>query len=341
MAETRDYSTILMTPEDIGNQTAAYLKQRKENAAMGVRIGLKSIDEADDKGDLLLPMLPGELMGILARPGNGKTSFMVRWARHRAAFLREKNIKDRAVVYVTLEQSIEELNAFNLAADTQISPTDKKKRLSITKMALGNITQEEWEILLREGIKRRFLPLWNIGYSSMTDKKQIRVDVDAIRGALEIIQTKHQFKIDLVFVDYLQRIPYDRAESKTVGVSDNLDALKTLALTLRAPFVVGVQARREVDESDDKLPSLDDGQWTSNVEQSCDKILSLMRPAMYFKEGEKVGSTVVRGFTQMCIKILKQKLGPANFARWVEFNPIYNTLEELAMNPSAQTPARR
>lgn len=320
MTEHRDYSSLLFSPEDIGNQTAAYLKQRRDNAGLGLTLGIASVDDANERGEMLLPMLPGELMGIIARPGNGKTSWMVRWARYRSTILRERGIKDRTVVYVTAEQSIEELNAFNLAAD---------RRMSITKMALGQITDEEWRACLEDGINRRYLPLWNIGYSSMTERKQTRLDADAVRGALEMIHSVHKLKIDCVFVDYLQRFPYDRAESKTVGVSDNLDALKTMALTLKCPVIVGVQARREVDYTDTKMPAIDDGQWTSNVEQTCDKIISLMRPANYFKEGEFVGKQIVRGFSQMAMNVLKQKLGPANFMRWVKFDPIYNKLDEL------------
>lgn len=73
----------------------------------------------------------------------------------------------------------------------------------------------------------------------------------------------------------------------------------------------------------------DDGQWTSNIEQTSDKIFSLVRPRKYKKEGEMFGSKEVHGNDQMVISVLKQKLGPANFARWVKFDPIYNKLEEL------------
>jgi replicative DNA helicase len=330
MGQPRDYASILFTPEQIGIQTAAYLEQRRDNAHLGMMVGLESLDTIDNKKHILLPMLPGELMGIIARPGNGKTSWMVRWARYRSHVLKEKDITDRAVVFCTLEQSIEELNAFNLAAD---------KKISITKMAMGDITPEEWKDCLREGINRRFLPLWNIGYSSMTTNKQIRVDADAIRGTLQLITAEHGMKIDSVFIDYLQRIPYDRAESKTVGVSDNLDAIKTIALTTKCPVVIGVQARREVDDSAEKVPSLDDGQWTSNIEQTCDKVISLMRPCNYYQDNELCFDRRVEGTGQMVIDVLKQKLGPANFRKWVYFDPIYNKLEELELYaPTAQTP---
>lgn len=320
MAEKRDYSTILFTPEEVGSLGAAYLKQRRENKHLGIALGLAGIDNEDKDGNCLLPLMPGELTSIIARPGNGKTSFMVRWARYRAEQLRKAKITDRAVVYVTLEQSVEELNAFNIAAD---------KRVSITKMARGEITDAEWAKCLEQGIDRRFYPLWNIGYSSMTEKKQIRLDLDAIGGALELIRGQHAKAIDIVFVDYLQRIPYDRAESKTVGVSDNLDGLKTMALRMKCSFVVGVQARREVDEMNPPIPAEDDGQWTSNIEQTSDKVFSLVRPRKYKQEGQEFGSQTVEGNCQMIVSVLKQKLGPANFAKWVYFDPEYNKLDEL------------
>lgn len=323
----RDYASILFTPEQIGNQTAEYLRFRRENKGLGVQLGLSILDNENKDGELLLPLMPGELMGIIARPGNGKTGFMVRWARERSKLLKARRIADRAIVYVTLEQSIEELNAFNLAAE---------RSMSITQMAKGEISDDDWKACLQEGINRRFLPLWNIGYSSTTENKQLRVDVDAVEGALELIRSEHKLQIDIIFVDYLQRIPYDRAESKTVGVSDNLDALKTMALKLRAPMVVGVQAQREVDELKEQIPGLENGQWTSNIEQTCDRVLSLVRPKNYRQEGEFFGSILVRGHAQMLVSVLKQKLGPANFAKWVYFDPIYNHLDLLENKAAAQ-----
>lgn len=319
--EKRDYSTILFTPEQIGLKGNAYLKAHRENKGLGVPFGLDDFDKEDPQGNILLPVMPGEVVSIIARPGHGKTGSMVRWARYRAQWLRTQNIKNRVVLYISLEQTIEELNAFNLAAD---------KKISITKMAAGEITDAEWNQCLEESITRRFMPLWNIGYSATTDQKQIRIDADAIRGAIELIHDQHKLEIDCCFVDYLQRMPYDRAETKVVGVSDNLDALKTIAQqTAKAAMVVGVQAQREVDDMKPPIPGLGDGQWTSNIEQTSDKVLSLVRPILYDKEGETFGKIVIEGHCQQLISVLKQKLGPANWCKWVYFDPIYNKLENL------------
>lgn len=147
MAKTdKDYSSILFTPEEVGTLGAAYLQERKDNKAHGIKLGLKSLDEPDKAGNFLLPLHTAELMSIIARPGNGKTGFMVRWARDRAAYLREQKIEKRVVCYVTLEQSIEELNAFNVSAD---------ERLSMTKLSTGEITDEEWTRCLKSAINRR------------------------------------------------------------------------------------------------------------------------------------------------------------------------------------------
>lgn len=314
-----DFSTILFSPEEVGVLGTQYLEQRRSNKGLGVTIGLKSLDE------IFYPLMMTEIMAIIARPGNGKTSFMMRWARARAKYLREKGMDERVVMYITLEQSVEELNAFNVAAD---------ERLSITQMARGEITDAEWARCLKAGVKRRFSPLWNIGYSAMREARQPRLTVEAIAGALELVKTKHGKTIDLVFVDYLQRLPLPKgAESKTVGVSENYDALKDIALNVaKCPMVVGVQARREVDDKTEPIPELDDGQWSSNIEQTSDRVISLVRPCNYRDAGESFGKQTVEGHAQMLVYVLKQKLGQANIPRWVYFDPEYNKLDELELH---------
>ena len=321
MTAKRDYSTILFPPDQASQLTTAYLEQRKNSAGHGVPIGLPGLDKD------FIPMISGELCSVIGRPGNGKTGFIVRWARERSKWLRENGKSDkRLVMYITLEQSIEELNAFNIAAD---------ERLSITSMARGEITDNEWNKCLKAATDRILLPLWNIGYSSMTKEKQIKVDLDAINGALEVAKETHNKDIDIVFVDYLQRIPYNGRESKGVGISDNLDGLKNIALRLKCPVVLGVQARREVDGYADHLPDLDDGQWTSNIEQTSDKILALMRPAKYWDEGEVTDLDLLKNQpvtkNMMVIYTLKQKLGKDNFPYLAYFNPEYNKLDELEL----------
>jgi replicative DNA helicase len=155
-----------------------------------------------------------------------------------------------------------------------------------------------------------------------------------IGEACESIQDWNGAKreIDMVFVDYLQRIPIEgRAESKTVAHSEQLDALKDIAMQLGTRMIVGVQAKREVDQRPIPIPTQEDGQWTSNIEQSSDGVITVCRPRKYKQEGETFGSHNVEGDTQMIISIAKRKLGPDNWARWVKFDPRYNQLDDMEM----------
>jgi replicative DNA helicase len=311
---------IIYTPSEIASIGTKYLEQRKNKENAGIAVGIPSFDKD------FLPLLPGELLSIIARPGNGKTGFMMRWARHRAAQLQAEGDQNKIVIYCTWEQSIEELHAFDVAADTQISITD---------MARGNISEEAWPLILSSSMRRVGKPVWFIGHSMERRKRRPRISITDLGDALTAIEAwdEERYKIDMVFLDYLQRIPFDgKPESKTVGMDENLNRLKDGALAFGCPFVVGVQARREVDQRDSPVPLMDDGQWSSAIEQVSDKSISLVRPRKYKQDGDTFGkgpnAVQVQGENQLLIALLKQKLGVANKVYWAMFNPIYNQLDE-------------
>jgi len=317
---------IVYTPSEVGALGTKYLEYRRDHKDHGVPFGLPSIDKD------FIPALPGELITVIGRPGSGKTGFMKNWARRRALHLAESNQENRVVIYATYEQHIEDLHMFDVAAE---------EGYSITEMSRGNITDEMWGAVERNGVSRLNLPLWYIGHSMERRKKRPSLTVDEISKALRSIEewNKEKYVIDMVFIDYLQRMPLPtRSESKTIGTSHNLDRLKDGSLAFGCPFVVGVQARREVDKYPVPVPGMDDGAWTSNIEQASDKIFSVVRPCLYGKTGEKFGSGTIEGHCQIIVSLLKQKLGPANKAYWLYFDPEKNFMSELqkTMYPTKQ-----
>lgn len=90
--------------------------------------------------------------------------------------------------------------------------------------------------------------------------------------------------------------------------------------------VVGVQAKREVDTRDTPIPLMDDGQWSSTIEQFSDAVLSLVRPCLY--PPTKKWDVEISGKQQLLVSCSKRKLGPANFNSWVYFDPKYNSLND-------------
>lgn len=307
--------SVIFSPQEASRLAVERLKFRRDHRDLAIPLGIGSIDEYFN------PLLPGDLVTVIGRPGNGKTGFMLRWARYRAEYLEEKNILNRAVVYITYEQHIEDLHSIQMAADQGIN---------VTKMARGELIGEDWNKIIKAAVRRAVMPIWYIGHSSANRKERPRLTPSTVITNLQEVEREREMDIDCVFVDYLQRIPFDgRPESKTVGTMEVLDAMKDFALALDCPFIVGVQAKREVDSRPVPIPGMDDGQWTSNIEQASDKIFTVVRPAKYANEGEMFGTMIVESHTQMLVTLAKQKLGPDNLSKWVYFDPAYNKLDEL------------
>jgi replicative DNA helicase len=310
---------IIFSPAQVARAGTAYIEARASNKTEGIPFYLPAVD------DKFLPLLPGELCTIIGRPGAGKSALAMYWARARAKWLQVNQILDRVVVYITYEQHVEELYAFHVAAEVGV-PVDL--------MARGKLDENQMELVRDYGVRRAAVPLWFMGHSQERRKKRPRIDLTNIVDSLARIenwevQNKRDLKVDIMFVDYLQRIPFEgRVESKTIGVDDNLNKLKDMGLMFSCPVVCGVQARREVDDRDPAVPELNDGQWTSAIEQVSDKVMSVVRPVKYKDEGEMFGKTIVMGRNQMLICLLKQKMGDAPFTFWTTFDPQYNRMIE-------------
>ncbi len=318
--QSSDPLDIIFSPAQVARAGTAYIEQRVASKGDGVPFGVLSVD------DKFLPMLPGELCLIIGRPGCGKTALMMHWARQRARYLQVNHVFSRVVVYITYEAHAEELYAFAAAAETGV-PVDM--------MARGLLDDSQVELVRDYGVRRPSLPLWVIGHSQERRKKRPRIDLSNISEALRRIenweqeQNKRDLKIDMLFIDYLQRVPFEgRPESKVIGIDDNLNKIKDMALMFACPVVCGSQARREVDDRDVPIPEMNDSQWCSGAEQVSDKMLSVVRPVKYRKEGENFGKTIVEGRNQMLIALLKQKLGDSNCVFWVTYDPRYNLLNE-------------
>jgi replicative DNA helicase len=271
-------------------------------------------------------MLPGELLTIIARPGHGKTMNLMRWARHRAQWLQSNQIFNRVVVYLTLEQTLEELYSFSVAPEVGI-PVDL--------MARGKLDGTQLELIRDYGVRRVSLPLWFLGHSAERRKKRPRIDLSNICEALSRIENWEEknmrdLKIDMLFIDYLQRIPFEgRPENKIIGIDENLNKIKDMALQFVCPVALGVQARREVDAYNVQIPEMGDGAWCAGIEQCSDKIMACVRPIKCVqKEGDMFGKTIIEGRNQCLLVLWKQRMGDAPFFWWLTFDPQYNRLNE-------------
>ena len=324
---------LVFTPIESSNATEEHIKALRANQGDGMPLYIPEMDYSTKDSKGFLPVKRGEIITILGRPGNGKTGFMLRWARARANYLKSQTLEgnqtaaNSVVLYLTMEQLVEELRLFHVAAE---------ERISATHMANGILPDDQWDTVNKALRNIYTTPLWFAGKSMARRKDKIRIDEQVTREALEAIEQFQgdniKTQVDCVFIDYLQRYRSTGADWVQF-YGDLTNALKDMASDFATRIILGVQAKREVDQRDVPIPYMDDGQWTSAIEQQSDGMISVTRPSHYKKQGEtwdsKGDNVIIDGHKQMIVNVMKRKLGPENFKQWVSFEPEYNKLDAL------------
>lgn len=267
----------------------------------------------------VIPLHPGDLMAVVARPGHGKSSFMAYMAKREAdAIVKRGKVGKEAVVYVSWEQPVEEIEAFFQSGDDYSS----------SDMAWGRVPLDT---IKRRSIKRVNLPIWTIGHSLRhANIKKPHMTVDMVYEAIEAMSAEYGIRPTLVCLDYLQIVKTNNGGDRLTQVTDATFAAKELAMRVGVPIIAGVQARRSVDDQRDPLPGMADAQWSSAIEQTADKQISLWRPskthlAEDHPQIEIGGINYTNNEELFAIKLLKQRF-ERGFGVWaVRFRP--HTLE--------------
>ena len=319
-------SPLVFTPLEASNAGESYIQWRKDNEGGGMPLYIPSLEFDPAKDNGFLPVMPGELISVIARPGHWKTGFMLRWARERAKYLKQQadagneTAAKSVVVYITLEQKVEELRMFQVAAENKIS---------MSEVASGRITDYT---PITDGLRQLYdVPLWFVGRSMDRRKYKAQMDDKTVYAALDEIekwQDDQQTQIiDSVFIDYLQKF---RPTGNFVEYYSGLmNTLANWSGDFMTRMVVGVQAKREVDQRSVQIPLMDDGQWSSTIEQFSDGVISLVRPCLY--PAKEFDGVTISGHNQLLVSCLKRKMGPANFNGWVNVEPKYNSLNDAEL----------
>jgi replicative DNA helicase len=290
--------------------------QEHMQAHPGIPFGLPSIDR------VVTPLRPGNLVVILGRPGDGKTSLLVYLARQEARRIIARGAADReAVVYVTWEQTAEELAAFLMVDEST----------SISDMAWGRANLDN---LRRKAIHGAGMPIWVIGHGiSRAGQRTARMTPDVVLSAIENMKADYGVTPVLACFDYLQLIPVPHATERVQQVTEAPILIKELAMTAGVPAVCGVQAARDVDNRAEKLAEARDAQWASAIEQTADKAFSIWRPARSEQLGSMIKTESGRQYqvteTLFFLRLLKQRMERGRYTWALHFDPAYLKLAEL------------
>ena len=254
----RDYRLLVHTPAEASANFVTYAEKRA--AGGGLTWGIPGIDR------YITPMHGGDVIALTARPGHGKSTLAAFLARRTSKQIMERGDEHRCVVYVTWDQSVEEMETFFQIGDGQFTISD---------IAWG---RADLDAVRRAAIKRLSLPIWIIGKSIARRGTMPRMTIETVYHALETMEADYNVKPELVCVDYIQIVPVERAADRIQQVNEAVIRAKELGIDLDCPIVICTQAGRQVDKYEVKIPLEGDPQWSSGIEQTIDKEFGLWRP---------------------------------------------------------------
>lgn len=311
---------LIFAPQEAAKLAYDALERLKETRGTGVKTGIVSLD------NVLLPMQPAELIVVLGYTSWYKSG-MMNWLL-RAALKQAK--ENEVCIKATWEDSVEEDTLKWLSAEAGVS---------ISSIVKGEV--EDYDSLDAAYIRRLKTPLWMIGHSNqrsnLAKRSRPRMTMTDVSKAVDFIQyeaTDNKYKAKLIVLDYLQRIRPDVSDGNTKReqMMEAVNKAKDLAIQMGCPVVLGVQASRSVLDRDYKLPRLDDGLETSNIEQSSDKVLSLWYPIKTEEPGVLITQDrVAVSENLLIVGILKQKMGVAPVTLPLYVDPSRNLITGMEL----------
>lgn len=206
----------------------------------------------------------GDLVILAARPGMGKTAFMLNMVEKQ---LRQKN----KVMIFSLEMSKE------LLIERLVSIISG---VSLQKIRWGYLSDDDLGDIVEA------LDFLKENEENLIIRDKSDVKINEIKA--EIRKEQKRKNIDVVYVDYLQLINSGSAyNNKNIEVGEVSRISKVMARELNVAVVMLAQLSREVEKRAEKRPVLSDLRDSGEIEQNADLVLFLYREAYYKGNGDK------------------------------------------------------
>lgn len=230
-------------------------KEREEKAKKGTPIGIHTGLDILDKA--LHGYQPGSVYILAARPGMGKTAFLLHIARKTAKM-------GNKVAIFSLEMTARSLVDRMVIAESGINAD---------AFRAGRLDPDEFLSMAKGQENISLLPIEINDTASMT--------VQQIKSQAK--KLKRNGKCDIILIDYLQLIemPVLNGRNRNDEVSIATRTIKIMAKELDVPVILLSQLSRKVEERANKMPILSDLRESGAIEQDADTILFLYRDAYY------------------------------------------------------------
>lgn len=234
---------------------------KNKRTITGLETGLPDFDR------ITTGLQGGEMIILAARPGMGKTAFVLNIASYAAMHTK------KAVAIFNLEMSAEMLINRMISSIGQIDGY---------KLQTGNMQEKDW--------KRYNEALSQLADTNIYIEDNAGVTAGEIRAKCRRLANSEE-GLGLVVIDYLQLVSTGsrRVESRQVEVSEISRSLKTMALELNVPVIALSQLSRSAEKRESNQPMLADLRESGSLEQDADMVLFINRND-YYKAKEQLDS---------------------------------------------------
>ena len=264
-----DFSKQLIGLQEFGNiyektidQIILQINESRDAASKGQLLGINT--GFSELNNTLCGWVKPDFVVVAARPGMGKTAFMLSSIYHIAV------VEGIATAIFSLEMSSNQL----VERLESIS-----SELPLKRLRMNLLNEGERKHLLKTDDKILSSPIYieDMGGISVTQ----------LRSKATILKQKYGIKI--IFIDYLQLMSGSGKsnQNREQEVSYISRSLKALAKELEVPIIALSQLSRRVEERADKMPQLSDLRESGSIEQDADAVIMLMRPG-YYEQTESV-----------------------------------------------------
>jgi replicative DNA helicase len=250
-----------------------------------------------------------DLIIIAARPGMGKTAFVLSMARNMAVEAK------KPVAVFSLEMTADQLVARLVASEAELSASALRR---------GQLQGFEWEQLNSRISKLITAPIY-IDDTPALSLFELRAKCRRLKA---------QYDIDMVVIDYIQLMTAggDRkggGGNREQEISMISRSLKSLAKELNIPVIALSQLNRSVETRSttqgSKKPQLSDLRESGAIEQDADLVLFIYRPEYYKLLVDEEGNST-EGKAQ--IIIAKHRNG-ATDEIWLQFISRFARFQDL------------
>ena len=206
---------------------------------------------------------------VAARPGMGKTAFILQAARCDA-------LNNLRVGVFELEMGAISVWARFACPAIGVSWRD---------VIAGRLTEDQEEQLIAKSKE------------VAAQYPNLLIDDTAGMTTAQIYQKTVENNLDIVYIDHLWLLgDNDKSNSEVKRLGDMCMRLKNMAKTLSIPVVLLVQLSRGVDQRKNKVPTLSDLRDSGKIEEAADNVLMLYRQGYYDDTDESVTEMWIRKF---------------------------------------------